>query len=77
MSDVSVKFMYKKQESILQDEKHMAKVASLQLTAAQDKNSRFSGEVLQIPSGQLQELFLSTVLCAVKADLPIRFFADL
>lgn len=36
--------MYKKQESILQDEKHMAKVASLQLTAAQDKNSRISGE---------------------------------
>lgn len=37
MSNVSVKFTYKKQESILQDEKHMAEVASLQLTAAQQK----------------------------------------
>lgn len=46
--------MYKKQESILQDEKHMAKVSSLQLTPAQQK---FQGSrkatVLQIPLGQL------------------------
>lgn len=54
MSNVSVEFMYKKQESILQDEKHMARVVSLQLTAAQQK---FQGSrkatVLQIPLDEL------------------------
>lgn len=75
MSNVYVKFMYKKQESILQDEKHMAKVASLQLTAAQQKfqGSR-TATVLHIPLGQLQELFHLIVLCAVKADLTNKFF---
>lgn len=44
--------------SILQDEKHMAKVASLQLTAAQGKSQDFrKATFLQMSLAQPQEFF--------------------
>lgn len=52
---MSVKFMQKKHENILQDEKHMAKVVSLRPTAAQDQNSKIAGKLhfLQMSLPQL------------------------
>lgn len=57
MSNTSVKVMYKKQESILQDEKHMAKVVSLQLTAA---------HTTKIPGFQESYSFTDTLMSAAR-----------
>lgn len=66
MSNVSVKFVYKKQESILQDEKHMAKVVSLQLTAAQQKlqGSRKATDFTDTLRSAARVALLDCIMCS-------------